>query len=79
MLGASRLAIAAPLLLAGAAATRSSWRTAGWGFLPAGLCIAAYQLCYFAAVPRAGVAATALLAICSAPRRCTGSTGSPPG
>jgi drug/metabolite transporter, DME family len=35
--------------------------------VPAGLCIAAYQLCYFAAVPRAGVAATALLAICSAP------------
>lgn len=67
MLGASRLVVAAPLLLAGAAAARSSWRRTGWAFLPAGLCIAAYQVCYFAAVPRAGVAATALLAICSAP------------
>ncbi len=67
VLGASRLAVAAPLLLAGAAATRTPLAARGWAFLPAGLCIAAYQLCYFAAVPRAGVAATALLAICSAP------------
>jgi DME family drug/metabolite transporter len=29
--------------------------------------MAAYQVCFFSAVPRAGVAATALLAICSAP------------
>lgn len=67
VLGASRLAVAAPLLLAGAAVARAPLRRPGWAFLPAGACIAAYQLCYFAAVPRAGVAATALLAICSAP------------
>jgi drug/metabolite transporter, DME family len=67
VLGASRLAVAAPLLLASAAAARTPLKPVGWTFLPAGLCIAAYQLAYFAAVPRAGVAATALLAICSAP------------
>lgn len=64
MLGASRLAVAAPLLLV------TSRRELDWRhplYLPAGLCIAAYQLLYFSAVPRAGVAATALLAICSAP------------
>src|SRR5262249_7380016 len=32
-----------------------------------GIAMAAYQLCYFWAVPRTGVALTALLAICSAP------------
>lgn len=64
VLGASRLAVAAPLLLFGALRT---WRVPNLLFLPAGLCIAAYQLLYFSAVPRAGVAATALLAICSAP------------
>lgn len=32
-----------------------------------GVAMAAYQLCYFWAVPRTGVALTALLAICSAP------------
>ena len=67
VLGASRLAVAAPLLLGAAVVTRAPLRRPGWAFLPAGLCIAAYQLTYFAAVPRAGVAATALLAICSAP------------
>lgn len=64
--GAWRLVLAAPLLLAGAA-TRGSLRPRGWEFMPAGLCIGAYQLLYFSAVPRAGVAATALLTICSAP------------
>jgi len=57
--------VAAPLLVL--AAARGSLRPRGWEFLPAGLCIGAYQLLYFSAVPRAGVAATALLAICSAP------------
>lgn len=45
-----------------------SWQPLDW--LKAGLlgaAMAAYQLCYFWAVPRTGVALTALLAICSAP------------
>lgn len=56
--------MAAPLLLV-ASRRELDWRSLA--FIPAGLCIAAYQLLYFSAVPRAGVAATALLAICSAP------------
>lgn len=48
--------------------TRDPGRTAGvWAWLLGGICIAVYQVCYFSAVPLAGVAATALLAICSAP------------
>ncbi len=43
--------------------TRSDWAKAAM----LGLAMAAYQLCYFWAVPRTGVALTALLAICSAP------------
>lgn len=64
--GASRLAVAAPLLVMGAVG-RAPFRPRGWELLPAGLCIGAYQLLYFSAVPRTGVAATALLTICSAP------------
>jgi drug/metabolite transporter, DME family len=67
VLGASRIVVAAPLLVVSAAAARASLRPAGWILVPAGACMAGYQLLYFSAVPRAGVAATALVAIWSAP------------
>jgi drug/metabolite transporter, DME family len=41
----------------------SSWQT----YLGLGTCMAAYQACYFLAVPLAGVAITALVSICSSP------------
>jgi DME family drug/metabolite transporter len=59
--------VAAPLLTAGARLTGASMRPSSPAFVVAGLCMAGYQLCYFSAVPLAGVGATALLAICSAP------------
>ena len=77
LVGWSRLAIAAPCLLlaaAGAArlgprSTRRAWPALGDLPLCAalGLAMAAYQVCYFRAVTLVGVAAAALLAICSAP------------
>ncbi len=67
LVGFSRMLVAAPLLAAGAAAAERGIRVRGRGFLAAGLCIGLYQAAYFSAVPRAGVAATAVLAICSAP------------
>jgi DME family drug/metabolite transporter len=78
LVGWSRLAIAAPALLLGATAVarfgapRPARR--GWparGDLPLcvalGVAMAAYQVCYFRAVTLVGVAAAALLAICTAP------------
>jgi DME family drug/metabolite transporter len=67
VVGAMRLVVAAPLLAGGARLSGASLRPSGPGFVVAGLCMAAYQMCFFSAVPLAGVAATALLAICSAP------------
>lgn len=67
VVGSVRMLVAAPLLLAGARLSGASLRPSGPAFLVAGCCMAAYQVCYFSAVPLAGVAATALLAICSAP------------
>jgi DME family drug/metabolite transporter len=67
VVGAIRMLVAAPLLTAGARLTGASLRPTSPAFLVAGLCMAGYQLCYFSAVPLAGVGATALLAICSAP------------
>lgn len=78
LVGWSRLAIAAPVLMlaAGAAArlvgpapVRRSWPSVADLPLCAalGLAMAAYQVCYFRAVTLAGVAPAALLAICSAP------------
>jgi len=67
LVGAIRMAIAGPLLLAAMLVRRERPRASGWAVVPAGLCMAAYQVCYFSAVPLAGVVATALLAICSAP------------
>ena len=77
LVGWSRLAIAAPcLLLAAAGAARLGPRSTrrAWPALAdlplcaaLGLAMAAYQVCYFRAVTLVGVAAAALLAICSAP------------
>jgi DME family drug/metabolite transporter len=67
VVGAVRMLVAAPLLAGGARLTGASLRPASPAFAVAGLSMAAYQVCFFSAVPLAGVAATALLAICSAP------------
>ncbi len=67
-----RLAIAAPVLvllnhrLGGVSITRIPRRDwARMGLM--GIAYASYQLCYFAAIPRIGVALAVLLNICSAP------------
>jgi DME family drug/metabolite transporter len=67
LVGPMRLLVAAPLMLAAAAVLDRGVRRPGRGALVAGACVAAYQVCFFSAVPLAGVAATALLAICTAP------------
>ncbi len=67
VVGATRMLVAAPLLAALTQVTGDSIRPSSPRFLLSGLCMAAYQVFYFSAVPRAGIAATALLAICSAP------------
>jgi len=77
VVGAARVLVAAVLLLAAARASR--WRRAcatgglrpapgdGWRCVALGACMAAFQATYFTAVTRAGIAVTALVAICSAP------------
>ena len=78
LVGWSRLAVAAPcLVLAAVVSSRSAAPSAARRAWPAladlplcaalGLALAAYQVCYFRAVTLVGVAAAALLAICSAP------------
>jgi drug/metabolite transporter, DME family len=78
LVGWSRLAIAAPVLvLAAAGAARFGARHPAQRAWPSladlplcvalGLAMAAYQVCYFRAVTLVGVASAALLAICSAP------------
>src|SRR5216683_3151563 len=78
LVGWSRLAIAAPVLvLAAAGAARFGARPPARRRWPSladlplcaalGLAMAAYQVCYFRAVTLVGVAPAALLAICSAP------------
>ncbi|HSE05419.1 MAG TPA: EamA family transporter [Methylomirabilota bacterium] len=78
LVGWSRLAIAAPVLVLAAAGaarfgtapvTRRRWPSRADLPLCAalGLAMAAYQVCYFRAVTLVGVAPAALLAICSAP------------
>lgn len=70
LVGFLRLAVAGPLLFA-TAALAGQWRVGSRpnaiGALGVGLATAAYQVCYFSAVPRTSVAITALLAICTAP------------
>lgn len=69
--GFSRMAVAAPILLIAAWSTGGfwqwRWRQEGRVCLVLGVCMAAYQLGYFWAVPHAGVAVTALVTICSSP------------
>ena len=81
LVGWARMAGAAPCLLLATCLARPRRTAAGHGVSLAGpwtwtdcakaatlgIAMAAYQLCYFWAVPRTGVALTALLAICSAP------------
>jgi DME family drug/metabolite transporter len=74
LVGWARMAAAAPCLLVAqalappAAAARGDWQPRDWAKAALlGAAMAAYQVCYFWAVPRTGVALTALLAICSAP------------
>src|SRR6185503_15645768 len=78
LVGWSRLAVAAPcLVLAAVVSSRSAAPSAARRAWPAladlplcaalGLAMAAHQVCYFRAVTLVGVAAAALLAICSAP------------
>jgi len=81
LVGWARMAGAAPCLLlatylirSGLASSERASRPAGrWTWMDRaraavlGIAMATYQLCYFWAVPRTGVALTALLAICSAP------------
>ena len=66
-----RMAIAAPILLFAASRLPGFWRSPSRFevtiYLLLGACTATFQLCYFNAVPLAGVAITALVAICSAP------------
>ena len=74
LVGWARMAGAAPCLLLALALARPG-TTARGEWRPRdcmkaallGAAMAAYQVCYFWAVPRTGVALTALLAICSAP------------
>ena len=74
LVGWARMAVAAPCLLLAIALAKSparaprNWRPRDWTKAALlGAAMAAYQLCYFWAVPRTGVALTALFAICSAP------------
>jgi len=79
LVGWARMAGAAPCLLLAVFLTRpgspraarltvGGWPPLDWAKTALlGVAMAAYQLCYFWAVPRTGVALTALLAICSAP------------
>jgi DME family drug/metabolite transporter len=74
LVGWARMAVAAPCLLLAvalvpsSASERRAWRPRDWAKAALlGAAMAAYQVCYFWAVPRTGVALTALLAICSAP------------
>ena len=77
VVGAARVLVAAVLLLAAAGASRRRhgkvtgglWPAPGdaWRSLALGACMAVFQATYFTAVTRAGIAMTALVAICSAP------------
>ena len=74
LVGWARMAGAAPCLLLAVAlvpsgtSARGQWRPRDWAKAALlGAAMAAYQVCYFWAVPRTGVGLTALLAICSAP------------
>jgi len=70
VIAACRMLIAAPLLLALARWSARSLaipRGDRWRCVALGVCMALYQVTYFNAVPRAGIAIAALIAICGAP------------
>ena len=70
VVGAMRMLVGAVLLWLAARAVTRPLRPAagdGWRCLALGACMAAFQASYFTAVTRAGIAVTALVAICSAP------------
>jgi len=70
VIAACRMLIAAPLLLAIAGWSARSWRIARadrWRCVVLGVCMAGFQVSYFNAVPRTGIAIAALIAICGAP------------
>ena len=70
IVGAVRMLVGAILLLIAARAVTGTLRPApgdAWRCLVLGACQAAFQATYFTAVTRAGIAVTALVAICSAP------------
>jgi len=70
LVGAARMAVAAPLLLAGSRLLAGTVAVApgdGARALLMGACMAGYQAAYFTAVALTGIAVTAVVAICSAP------------
>jgi DME family drug/metabolite transporter len=67
LVGFVRVAVAAPLLMLAAWRLEDISPPRSWAPLGAGICMAAYQVCFFSAVPSAGVAIASLLAICTAP------------
>ncbi len=70
VIGAARVAVGAALLAVAARALGTRLvpaRPDAWRALALGASMAAFQVTYFTAVTRAGIAATALVAICSAP------------
>jgi drug/metabolite transporter, DME family len=70
VIGATRMLIGAVLLLIAARAITGTLRPApgeAWRCVALGVCMGAFQATYFTAVTRAGIAVTALVAICSAP------------
>jgi DME family drug/metabolite transporter len=72
VIGAMRMVIAAALLATAASLLGGSGQAPGtrgdrWRCLAAGVCNAGFQAAYFTSVTLAGIAITALVAICSAP------------
>jgi len=78
VVGASRMVVGAMLLVVAAIVWRrqataltdaltGATRREAWRWLTLGACMAAFQVTYFTAVTHAGIAVTALVAICSAP------------
>jgi DME family drug/metabolite transporter len=70
VIGAARMLVGAVLLLLAARAVAGTLRPApgeAWRCVALGICMGAFQVTYFSAVATAGIAVTALVAICSAP------------
>src|SRR5919202_1189994 len=70
VVGAARMLTGAVLLLAAARVVDGTIRppaAEAWRCLALGACMALFQVTYFTAVTRVGIAVTALVAICSAP------------